>query len=116
MNSTSLQQDQRDLAKEKRITTIVYALQAASFLVGITYIAAAVLNYAKWSEVEGTWLESHFRWQTKTFWYSVLWGIVGGLTTFLLVGYLVLFANAVWIIYRIVVGWVALSEERAITA
>jgi uncharacterized membrane protein len=99
----------------KRLALIVYILQAASFLIGVTYIIGVVINYLKWPEVAGTWVESHFRWQANTFWYSVLWGIVGGLTMFLFVGYAVLFANAVWIVYRIAVGWIALNENRPIS-
>src|SRR5690554_5825679 len=94
----------RDLSKEKRLTQVIYALQAASFLVGIIYIFAAVINYVKWPDVAGTWLESHFRWQIRTFWYSILWGIVGGLTLFLFIGYVILAANTIWVVYRIAIG------------
>lgn len=108
------QRSENNLSEQKLLTMIVYGLQAASFLIGITYIIAVIINYVKWKDVAGTWLESHFRWQTRTFWYSILWGIIGGLTAFLLVGYLILAANAIWIIYRIVVCWMALREERPI--
>ncbi|MBP1152443.1 MULTISPECIES: DUF4870 family protein [Methylocaldum] len=107
--------DARDLSKEKRLTQVIYALQAASFLVGITYIVAAVINYVKWPDVAGTWLETHFRWQIRTFWYGILWGIVGGLTLFAFVGYVILTANTIWIVYRIAVGWMALSEDRPVS-
>jgi uncharacterized membrane protein len=105
----------RDLSKEKRLTQVIYALQAASFLVGITYIVAAVIDYVKWPDVAGTWLETHFRWQIRTFWYSILWGIVGGLTLFLFIGYVILAANTIWVVYRIVIGWIALSEDRPVS-
>ena len=94
----------------KTVTVLVYALQAASFAVGITLIIGVILNYIKREDVRGTWLESHFRWQIRTFWYSVLWTVIGVLTAIVLIGYAVLFANAVWVIYRIIKGWIRLSE------
>jgi uncharacterized membrane protein len=97
----------------KTITTVVYALQAVSFFIGITFIAGVIVNYLKKAEVEGTWLESHFRWQIRTFWFSVLWSIIGFVLVFVLIGYLVLAADALWVIYRIVRGWINLSEGKA---
>jgi len=94
----------------KTVTVLVYALQAASFAVGITLIIGVILNYIKREDVRGTWLESHFRWQIRTFWYSVLWTVIGVLTAIVLIGYAVLFANAIWVIYRIIKGWIRLSE------
>ena len=97
----------------KMITTVVYGLQAASFFIGLSFIAAVIVNYIKQSEVEGTWLESHFRWQIRTFWFSVLWSIIGFVLVFVLIGYLVLAADALWVIYRIIRGWINLSEGKA---
>jgi uncharacterized membrane protein len=97
----------------RTITTVVYALQAAGFVTGgLGWIVAVVMNYVKKEDVAGTWLESHFRWQIRTFWFGLLWGVLGGLTFILIVGWFILMANAVWIIYRIVKGWLNLSENR----
>ena len=57
----------------KSLTTLIYALYAASLLVGITAVVAIVMNYLKKSDVAGTFLESHFRWQIRTFWFGLLW-------------------------------------------
>jgi uncharacterized membrane protein len=105
-------------ADEKHLTTIatlVYALQAAGFLLGITWIAALIVDYVKKDDAAGTWLESHFRWQIRTFWWGLLWGVIGGILAFVLVGFIVLAADVVWIIYRIVKGWLRLAERRAVT-
>src|SRR5579863_9913589 len=55
----------------------IYGLQALSvairFAFGLPSIIAVIMNYARRSAVRGTWLESHFRWQIRTFWYSWLW-------------------------------------------
>ncbi len=96
----------------KIITTIVYALQAASFLLGFTFLIAVIINYVKKEDVSGTWLESHFRWQIRTFWFSILWSITGIVTIFIFIGYPILFANAVWLIYRIAKGWLRLAESK----
>ena len=97
----------------KTLATVVYALQAAGFVLGgITWIVAVVINYVKKEEVAGTWLESHFRWQIRTFWFGLLWGVIGGLLALVLVGFAILFADAVWIIYRLVKGWLNLNDGK----
>ncbi len=96
----------------KTMTTAVYVLQALSFVFGITFIVAIIVNYIKKDEVQGTWLASHFRWQMRTFWFSVLWTMIGFLTSFILIGYFILLADAVWVIYRVIKGWLALSDGK----
>ena len=96
----------------KTITTVVYALQAISFFVGLSCVVAIIINYVKLSDTKGTWLESHFRWQIRTFWYSLLWLVVGFLLMFVMVGYLVFAGLVVWMIYRIVKGWLRLADNK----
>jgi uncharacterized membrane protein len=103
--------DEKEL---KTLATVVYALQAAGFFVGLTWIVAVVINYVKRDDVRGTWLESHFSWQIRTFWWGLLWAVVGGILVLVVVGFAVLFADAVWIIYRIVKGWLSLSENKTV--
>jgi uncharacterized membrane protein len=100
----------------KTLTTIIYALYAASCVVGITAIVAIILNYLKRDDVAGTFLESHFRWQMRTFWFGLLWGVLGVITSFILIGVPVLIANAIWIIYRLVKGWLNLTENKPMYA
>jgi len=94
----------------KNLTTIIYLLQAVSFLLGITFLIAVIINYVKRNDVKGTWLESHFKWQIRTFWFGLLWSIVGVLGIYIVVGIPILLANTVWIIYRIVRGWLRLND------
>ena len=96
----------------KTAATVVYALQAAGFFVGITWIAAVVIDYVKRDDAKGTWLESHYRWQIRTFWWGLLWAVIGSITVLVLVGWLVLAVTAIWIVYRIAKGWLYLSENR----
>jgi len=114
-------------------TQAIYALHALSlltgilgaativgaFLIGWPSLIAVILNYVKRSEVRGTWLESHFRWQIRTFWYGLLWVALCMLFVVLTLGIgllLVWFPVGVvslWFIYRIVRGWLALRDGRA---
>jgi len=96
----------------RQITLIVYILQAASFLFGLTLIAAVVVNYVKREDVAGTLYESHFRWQIRTFWFALLWGAIGVILSLVLIGFAILAADAVWLIYRIVKGWLRLNENK----
>lgn len=116
------------------IANVVYALHAVSlivgafgaatvigsFLFGWPSIIAVIINYVKRSEVRGTYLESHFRWQIRTFWYALLWALLAALISVLLapilIGFLtwpaLMFALGVWAIYRVARGWLALREAK----
>jgi len=113
-------------------TQAIYALHALSlaigilgaasvvgaFLIGWPSIVAVILNYVKRSEARGTWLESHFRWQIRTFWFGALWvGLCALFVIFtlglgLLLVWLPLGIVALWFIYRVVRGWLALNSRR----
>jgi uncharacterized membrane protein len=117
-------------------TQIVYALHAASLLTGILgaativgaflfgwpSIIAVILNYVKRGEARGTWLDSHFRWQIRTFWFGLLWValcalfVVGTLGIGLLIAWLPLGIVAIWFIYRVARGWIALRDGRPMYA
>ena len=113
-------------------THVIYALHAFSLLTGIIgaatvvgafltgwpSIIAVILNYVKRGDVRGTWLESHFRWQIRTFWFGLLWiGLCVLFVIFTLgLGVFVVWVPiglvALWFIYRIARGWLALSDGR----
>ena len=119
-----------------KLTHVIYALHAFSlitgiigaatvvgaFLTGWPSILAVILNYAKRSEVRGTWLESHFRWQIRTFWFGLLWVtlcvlfIVATLGIGLLIAWLPLSLVGLWFVYRIARGWLRLLERRPMYA
>jgi uncharacterized membrane protein len=100
------------LASLKTLTTVIYALYALSMFAGISAVVAIVLNYIKVDDARGTWLESHFSWQIRTFWWSVLWAVVGGLTWIILIGWVVWGVAYVWFIYRIAKGWLNLNDGK----
>jgi uncharacterized membrane protein len=94
------------------------ATVVGAFLTGWPSIIAVILNYVKRSEARGTWLESHFRWQIRTFWFGLLWVSLCLFFVFvtlgigLLVAWLPLAVVGLWFIYRIVRGWLALADRR----
>ena len=96
------------------------ALIVTAFLSGWPSIIAVILNYEKRSEVRGTWLDSHFSWQIRTFWFALLWLLVGGVLFITLIGipvaFVLWFATGIWVLYRIVRGWMALNAERTLPA
>jgi uncharacterized membrane protein len=94
------------------------AMIVTAFLSGWPSIIAVILNYVKRSEVRATWLDSHFSWQIRTFWFALLWLAIGGVLFLTVVGIpvaLVLwFATGIWVLYRIIRGWLALSSEKVL--
>jgi uncharacterized membrane protein len=94
------------------------ALIVTAFLSGWPSIIAVILNYVKRSDVRGTWLDSNFSWQIRTFWYALLWLVIGGILFVTVVGIpfaIVLWlATGIWVLYRIIRGWLALSSRRAL--
>jgi uncharacterized membrane protein len=101
------------IASLKTLTHVTYALYALSLLgFGTTSIIAIVLDYIKLDDAKGTWLESHFRWQIRTFWWSIVWGVLGWLTLIILIGWVVLGVAGIWFIYRIAKGWLNLNDGK----
>jgi uncharacterized membrane protein len=94
---------------------VVYILYALSYFTGVTAIVGIIIDSVKQDDAAGTWLESHFRWQIRTFWFGLLWALIGAATFFLLIGIAILFANFCWIIYRIVKGWLNLNDNKPMT-
>ena len=103
--------------QNKSITQIIYGLYAAGYFTGgVTSIAAIIMNYVKQQDVIGTLYESHFRWQIRTFWFSLLWAFVSFIAMFVVIGFIGWIALFIWGIYRIVVGWLRLSEGKPMYA
>ena len=116
-------------------THVIYALHALAvltgvftsasiagrFLFGLPSIIAVIMNYARRAEARGTWLETHFEWQIRTFWFALLWlGVtllVGAPLILIVIGIYLVMAGfmivGVWVAYRVTRGWLALRERRA---
>jgi uncharacterized membrane protein len=94
------------------------ALIVTSFLTGWPSIIAVIINYVKRDEVRGTYLDSHFSWQLRTFWYAVLWFIVAFVCAITLIGLVIavpiFLGVGIWVVYRIIRGWMTLTQGRPI--
>ena len=98
------------------------ATVVGSFIFGWPSIIAVIINYVKRGDARGTWLESHFSWQIRTFWWAVLWSclifLIGLPLTLVIIGFGVwaigFFILGIWAIYRIAVGWLRLNDRRAV--
>jgi uncharacterized membrane protein len=99
---------------------VTAALIVTAFLTGWPSIIAVILNYVKRSDVRGTWLDSHFSWQIRTFWWSLLWVVTGAVLFVTVIGipiaYILWIATGIWVLYRIIRGWLALSSQRPMPA
>lgn len=114
------------------VTHLIYALHAWSAIIGITSAAfivtaflagwpsiiAVILNYVKRGDAAGTFLESHFSWQIRTFWLALMWAAIGLLAFVSLIGipiaWVIWVGTGLWVLYRIARGWVALFDRRAL--
>lgn len=87
-----------------------------AFVFGWPSIIAVIINYVKRGEAAGTFLESHFSWQIRTFWFALAWTVVSWLLIFTLVGiplaWALILAVSIWIAYRVIRGWLALSAGK----
>lgn len=97
---------------EKGKITLVYILQAIGFFVGLTFIAGVIVNYVQRSELHSDLAVSHSRWQIRTFWFSLLWTVVGSVLAFVFVGYFILLGNLIWTLYRVIKGWIRLNSNE----
>ena len=116
-----------------QLTHVIYALHACAVFVGVTSSVATVaggfvfglpsllavfLNYLKRGDVAGTWLESHFTWQIRTFWFTFLWLVVYGLLIITIIGipiaWIMIALLGLWVGYRVIRGWVALADSRPV--
>jgi uncharacterized membrane protein len=87
-----------------------------AFLSGWPSIIAVIINYVKRGDARGTWLDSHFGWQIRTFWFALLWVAIGAVLILTVIGILfawvLLIAVGLWVLYRIIRGWIALTEAK----
>jgi uncharacterized membrane protein len=96
----------------------------STFLFGVPSLIAVVMNYARRDLVHGTWLDSHFRWQIRTFWIALIAFVVVSVAirplSWILIGLPLLWTGygliGLWVLYRIARGWMALREGRTMPA
>ena len=127
---TELADEREPIRSALTIAHVVYGLHGFAILVGIfgsvtvigsfvgsvPSIVAVILNYAKRGDARDTWLESHYSWQIRTFWYALLWVVIASLIAITVIGIPVSIGIAIgltlWLIYRIARGWLRLFDQR----
>ncbi len=127
----------RSLITYNHITYLLYVV--SYFTAGLLWIVPIVMNYAKRHDADGSWLATHFDWQIKTFWYSIVWFVLGifiiafalggfgvsmltdssnnmaiGSVLLAGVGLLIMLFTFIWHLYRIIRGWIALTDNRPV--
>ena len=130
MATSHLQSTREPLPSVLTVAHLVYALHTIAIVVGIIgaatvvgsflgslpSIAAVILNYVKRGDARGTWVDAHYRWQIRTFWYALLWALLGWALTITIIGAVVgvpiLLALTLWLIYRIGRGWLRLRDRQ----
>ncbi|MFN4148259.1 MAG: DUF4870 family protein [Rhodocyclaceae bacterium] len=89
---------------------------AGAFVFGWPSIIAVIINYVTRGNVRGTWLDTHWRWQLRSFWFAALWLLVAGLLAVTLIGIpaaiVVIVVTGLWVLYRVARGWLALADRR----
>jgi len=111
-------------------THIIYGLHTLSILIGLTSaitvvgafvfgipsIIAVIVNYVNQPNARGTFLESHFRWQIRTFWFALMWILIGIVLFITIIGipiaWIVIVGAGIWVIYRIARGWLTLQDRK----
>ena len=135
-NNTMSDNKRRSLITYNHITYLLYVL--SYFTAGLLWIVPIFMNYAKRRDADNTWLATHFDWQIKTFWYSIVFFVIGVLIiTFALgvfgvsmfadsnniaigsvllasLGFIIMGFTFIWHLYRIVRGWIALTDGRPV--
>lgn len=127
---------QRSLVTYNHITYLLYVL--SYFTAGILWIVPIVMNYGKRHDADNTWLATHFDWQIKTFWYSIVLFVIGitliafaigglgigvmtesnhlaiGSVLLTGLGLMIIAFTVIWHLYRIIRGWIALTDNRPV--
>lgn len=136
MTDQPLQTRERGLITYNHVTYLLYVV--SYFTAGLLWIVPIVMNYAKRGDAQHTWLATHFDWQIKTFWYSIIWFVIGGILlvfaagglgigifadsghlaigSVLLagLGMMIMVFTFIWHLYRIIRGWIALADQRPV--
>jgi uncharacterized membrane protein len=98
---------------DRTLVFVAYVLHLIGAIAGVTSIIGLVLNYVKRGHGDDLF-DSHHAWMISSFWWGLLWVVVGLITIVIVVGWVILFLAWLWYIYRHVRGLIALvNGERA---
>ena len=104
---------EQQIANLRQLKLILYILYASCWILGgLPAIVAIVINYIKREDAAGTLYESHFAWQIRSFWWGLAWAVVGTITAIIGIGFLILGALVIWLIYRMVKGLLFWNDHK----
>ena len=92
---------------------VIYSSYLLGFVVGVTPLIGIVLAYMNRGKAGG-WVETHYTWAIRTFWIGILYGLISLVLAFVLIGFLLMLAVAVWVIVRVVIGFQAVGRGEPI--
>lgn len=114
-NAASDDKSASQLDSLRSVTLVVYVLQAASFIFGITAVVGVMINYIKREDAAGTIYANHFDWQIRTFWWGLLWCVLGFVLLLAFgLGFIIWAVAWFWMIYRVVKGWLKLNDGKPV--
>lgn len=99
-------------APDTTLAMVVYALLLGVFVTGVTPIIGVVIAYV-YRGRGPQWLDEHYRYHIRTFWIGLLYACISWVLAFVLIGFVLMVLQAVWLIVRCVKGFKALQEKRA---
>lgn len=100
------------IESERTVVLIAYVLHLVGAVAGVTSIIALILNYVRKGQY-GAPLDSHHRWMIRSFWWAIVWIVLGCITMFVVIGWVILGITWVWYIYRHLRGLIALANGEA---
>lgn len=104
--------DGQQLQSLRNLTLAVYILYAVGVFTGLPALIAIIINHVKVGDTEGTIYRSHFSWQMRSFWWSLAWALLGWVTVWIGVGFVILGANWLWLVYRLVRGFLNWNDGK----
>ena len=114
-NNTEANMVNTSNSEVKNYVFIAYVAYAVGLLILFTPVVGVIMAYVKRDEAQGSIYASHIDWLIKTFWVSLIGLLLGRLTIFILIGWLILAATSIWLIYRVVVGLIKLNEDKPVS-
>jgi uncharacterized membrane protein len=97
----------------RTLTHVLYALYAVHWITGgVSGLVAIIIGYLKRPDVASTPYAVHFQWQIRTFWMGLVGYLIGGVLTVVAIGFPILAAVSIWMLYRIVKGWLFIYEDK----
>ncbi len=106
--------DTTRLESLRTITMVTYGLYALAIFLGVSAVVGLVVAYLKRGEAGGTLYASHLTWLIRTFWLTLIGGVIGVVTTLIVIGVPILFAVGIWYIYRVVKGFLRFNDRQPI--